>query len=75
MRFLVCEIWSIFYSTVVNSELGTCEKSGRDFAKYAVGVRGSSIQKHEGSRSAAPARGVRGPTSPPPIFLKMPFKS
>ena len=33
VRFLVFEVLSILYSTVVNSELRTCEKSGREFCK------------------------------------------
>ena len=32
-QFLVYELWSILYLTVVNSELGTCKKSGRHFCE------------------------------------------
>ena len=33
VRLLVFELWSILYSTIVNSEMGTCKKSGRDFCE------------------------------------------
>ena len=62
MRFLVFEIWSILYSTVVNSELETCEKSGRDFCERVSDANqfrlGSSIQKHAGSSFVGGCVGV-----------------
>ena len=33
VRLLVFELWSILYPTVVNSELGTSEKSGKVFCE------------------------------------------
>ena len=55
--FLVFELWSILYSTVVNSELGTCERSGRDFCEPDSDANqfrlGSSIQKYAESKGAA----------------------
>ena len=49
VRFLVFKIWSILYSTVVISELGTCKKSGRDFCKicrwcYPVKPKACEVQ-------------------------------
>ena len=52
------ELWSILYSTGVNSELGTYRFCKPD--SELTSEIGDSIQKHAGSRCAAAVRGVDG---------------
>ena len=61
VRFLVFELWSIFYSTVVNSALVT--QIFANLIQTQTSQTRVSIQKYAGSKSAASLRGVKGEAS------------
>ena len=68
MRFLVFEIWSILYSTVLNIEPGTWKKMEPDLANLFQTLNseiGDSTHTYPGPGNGAPAgeRGGQAPTN------------